>query len=64
MEQDFIDKLSLEALERYRTSTKLVGITSYTKTNIDGNVEYIEEEINASQKDEPRTAKLEIHYVP
>lgn len=45
MEQDFIDKLSLDALETYRSSKQLIGITSYTKSDADHNVEYVEEDV-------------------
>lgn len=45
MEQDFIDKLSTDTLEIYRTSPQLVGTTSYTKSDADYNMEYVEEEV-------------------
>lgn len=45
MEQDFIDKLSVDTLEIYRTSQQLVGITSYTKSDGNGNVEYVDEKV-------------------
>lgn len=45
MEQDFIDKLSLDSLETYRRSKQLIGITSYTKSDADHNVEYVEEDV-------------------
>jgi hypothetical protein len=43
MEQAFIDNLSAETLDKYANSPKLIGVTTYSKVDMDGNAVYIDE---------------------
>lgn len=59
MEQDFVDALSDDKLEKYAASKQMTAVTAYTKTDENGNVTFISESeavreaaiINAAEKD-------------